>query len=426
VTADTIYALSSGSPPAGIAVVRISGPSADVALHRLAGKLPPPRVATLAELREPGGQPLDRALVLRFPGPASATGEDVAELHLHGGRAVVAAILAALARVEGLRPAAAGEFTRRAFENGRLDLAEAEGLADLLAAQTESQRRSALALAEGALSRRVAGWQARILALSATLEAALDFSDDGEVAEGLPAAWAIEVEAVSREIDDALRRPHAERLRDGVRIVVAGPPNAGKSSLINALCGREIAITSPVEGTTRDVLEAPIAIAGNPFLLVDTAGLRDSDDAVERTGVERARRQLEAADLILWLGPASSCPERERSILVQSKCDVLRPDPAAELRVSAATGEGLDRLLSVLGERAAKLLPGEGDIALNLRHRSALAEALEGLAEARSSVDPIIAAEGLRQARSGLDRVTGRAGVEDMLDALFGAFCIGK
>jgi tRNA modification GTPase len=426
VTADTIYALSSGSPPAGIAVVRISGPNADLALLRLARKLPPPRVATLAELRGPDGLPLDRALVLRFPGPASATGEDVAELHLHGGRAVVAAVMAALARVEGLRLAAAGEFTRRGFENGRMDLAEAEGLADLLAAETESQRRSALALAEGALSRRVAGWQARILALSASLEAAIDFSDEGEVAEGLPAAWADEAEAVAHEIEEALRRPHAERLRDGVRIVVAGPPNAGKSSLINALAGRDVAITSPVEGTTRDVLEAPVAIAGNPYLLVDTAGLRESDDAVERSGVERARRQLDSADLVVWLGPADAAPEPERSILVRSKCDIRPPDPAVELNVSAANGEGLERLLAVIVARAAELLPSESDVALNARHRRALTETLEGLEEAVASLDLLIRAEGLRLARSGLDRVTGRAGVEDMLDALFGAFCIGK
>lgn len=424
-TADTIYALSSGSPPAGIAVVRISGPKADEALRRLAGKLPTPRVATLAELREEGGEALDRALVLRFPGPASATGEDVAELHLHGGRAVVAAVLAALARVDGLRPAAPGEFTRRAFENGRLDLAEAEGLADLLAAETESQRRSALALAEGALSRRVGAWQARILALAASLEAAIDFSDEGEVEESLPAAWAEEAEAISREIAEALRRPDAERLRDGVRIVVAGPPNAGKSSLINVLCGRDVAITSPMEGTTRDVLEAPVAIAGSPFLLVDTAGLRESEDMVERAGVERARRQLEAADLILWLGLPESCPEPKRSIVVQSKCDIRSPDPAAALRVSAVTGEGLDRLVDVLAGKAAELLPGEGDVALNARHRAALRQTLEGLGEARGP-DLILAAEGLRAARAALDRITGRAGVEDMLDALFGSFCIGK
>jgi len=426
VTADTIYALSSGSPPAGIAVVRISGPSADLALRRLAGKLPTARMATLAELRGEGGEPLDRALVLRFPGPSSATGEDVAELHLHGGRAVVAAVLSALSRVEGLRPAEPGEFTRRAFENGRLDLAEAEGLADLLAAETESQRRSALALAGGALSRRVAAWQARILALAASLEAAIDFSDEGEVGEGLPPTWAEELEILFEEIDEAIRRPPAERLRDGVRIVVAGPPNAGKSLLINVLCGRDVAITSPVEGTTRDVLEAPVAIAGNPFLLVDTAGLRDSEDAVERAGIERARRQLEAADLILWLGPAAACPVPERSILVQSKCDISPRDPDAELHISAATGEGLGPLVEMITKRAARLLPAEGDVALNARHRGALAVAMAGLAEARGSEDLLIRAEGLRQARNGLDRVTGRGGVEDMLDALFGTFCIGK
>lgn len=425
-TADTIYALSSGSPPAAIAVVRISGPGADGALRRLAGRLPPPRVATLARLREPDGEPLDSALVLRFPGPASATGEDVTELHLHGGRAVVAGVLDALGRLAGLRPAAPGEFTRRAFENGRLDLAEAEGLADLLAAETRSQKRAALALAGGALSRRIADWQGRILALSARLEATIDFSDEGEVGEGLPQGWATALAAVSHEIAESLERPAAERLRDGVRIVVAGPPNAGKSSLINSLCGRDVAITSPSAGTTRDVLEAPLAMGGRPVLLVDTAGLRESEDPVEQAGVERAGRQMAVADIILWLGLPAECPDAERAILIQAKSDVSEPDPAAELRVSVVTGEGLDALANALSTRAAELLPQEGEVALNARHRSALAEAMEGLSLAGGSGDPLICAEGLRHARHALDRVTGRAGLEDMLDTLFGSFCIGK
>jgi tRNA modification GTPase len=423
---DTIYALSSGRPPAAIGVVRISGPAADAALQQIAGLLPPPRRATLAGLRvAPGADPLDTALVLRFPGPHSATGEDVAELHLHGGRAVVAAVLAALAGFEGLRPAEPGEFTRRAFENGRIDLAEAEGLADLLEAETESQRRAALALAGGSVSRLVEGWRARLLALSARIEAAIDFSDEGEVGEGLPQGWAADIAGLTVEIGEVLARPPLERLREGVRVVIAGPPNTGKSSLLNWLAGRRAAITSAVAGTTRDLVEAPTAIGGAPFLLIDTAGLRDSDDEVERIGVDRAREGLAAADLILWLGDPAHCPDPARAILVQSKIDLLAPDPRAEVRVSAETGEGMDDLVGRLIERARSLLPREGEVSVNARHRAAAKAALEWLDEA-DGPDLLIVAEALRQARTALDRVTGRAGVEDMLDALFGRFCIGK
>lgn len=425
-TADTIYALSSGSPPAAIAVVRISGPAADDAVRSLAGNLPQPRVATLVDLAAPNGERLDRALLLRFPGPASATGEDVAELHLHGGRAVVAAVLRALAEIEGLRAAEPGEFTRRAFENGRIDLAEAEGLADLLSAETESQRRAALSLAEGALSRRVAEWQARVLALSAAVEAAIDFSDEGEVGEGLPAGWREEVEALAAEMAAMLARPPAERLKDGVRIVVAGPPNAGKSSLINRLAEREVAITSSVPGTTRDVVEAPTAIRGLPLLLVDTAGLRDSREEVEAIGIARARRNLACADLILWLGRAQDCPDSDRAIIVQSKIDVAALDADAEIRVSARTGEGLEALVEALVARSRALLPVEGEVALNARHRSGIAGSAAALREAGRALDPLLAAEALREARASLDRITGRAGVDNMLDALFDRFCLGK
>jgi tRNA modification GTPase len=425
VTVDTIYALSSGSPPAAIAVLRISGPRADAVLEALAKTLPPPRMATFAALAV-SGEALDRALVLRFPGPASATGEDVAELHLHGGRAVVARVLEALAAMEGLRPAAPGEFTRRAFENGRIDLAEAEGLADLLQAETEAQRRSALAMAGGALSGRIHDWQERLLELAARLEAVLDFSDEGEVGEGLPSGWAEGLEGLSGEMGAMLARPPAERLRDGVRVVIAGPPNSGKSSLLNWLAGRQAAITSAIAGTTRDLVEAPTGIGGTPFLLVDTAGLRDTDDEVETIGVARARDSMAAADLILWLGAPADCPAPERSFLVQSKIDIAEPDPAAEIAVSSETGEGMDRLVNLLIARAQALLPGEGEVALNARHREAIGAAHERLIEAGQSGDLLLKAEALRQARLELDRITGRAGVEDMLDALFGRFCLGK
>ena len=421
---DTIYALSSGSPPAAIAVVRISGPEAEAVLQALAGTLPEPRTARLAALQH-DGETLDNALVIRFPGPHSATGEDIAELHLHGGRSVVAAVLAALGAMNGLREARPGEFTRRAFENGRIDLSEAEGLADLLMAETQSQRRAALALAGGALSRQVEAWQARLLALAAELEAALDFSDEGDVGE---AAWPREdLGALAGELETFLRRPPVERLRDGVRVVIAGPPNAGKSSLLNALAGREAAITSEIAGTTRDLVEAPTAIAGAPFLLIDTAGLRDSGDVIETIGVERALGSLAAADLILWLGEPEACPDRQRAVFVQAKADLAAAtDSRADVAVSARTGQGIGALVRLLTDRARQLLPAEGEVAINARHRAALAEALGWLNEAEAAHDPLIVAEALRQARGALDRVTGRAGVEDMLDALFGRFCIGK
>jgi tRNA modification GTPase len=416
---DTIYALSSGAPPAAVALVRISGPRADAALAALAGALPEPRVATFRRLRV-DGEVLDNTVILRFPGPHSATGEDIAELHLHGGRAVVAAALAALAAIDGLRAAAPGEFTRRAFENGRIDLAEAEGLADLLEAETEAQRRAALRLAGGALSRQIESWQARLLLLSAQIEAALDFSDEGDVA---PADIAAPRAALIAELRGFLDRPPAERLRDGIRVVIAGPPNAGKSTLLNALIGREAAITSASAGTTRDVIEAPVALGGTPYLLVDTAGLRDGSDTIEAIGVARARAQLAAADLVLWLGAPGDAPPG--AILVGAKADLGGVDATVEIAVSAQTGENIDALLRMLIQRSAYLLPAESEVALNARHRAILAEALGSLTDAASH-DPLVAAESLRQVRNALDRITGRAGVEDMLDALFGRFCIGK
>jgi tRNA modification GTPase len=408
-----------------VAVVRISGPGADRAGEALAGRLPPPRRATLATLRWQS-EVLDRALVVRFPAPASATGEDVAELHLHGGRAVVAGVLGALAALDGLRAAEPGEFTRRAFENGRIDLAEAEGLADLLAAETQSQRRAALAMADGTLSRQVEAWRQRLLPLAAALEAALDFSDEGEVGEAWPPGWGGELEALAGEIEALLERPAAERLRDGLRIVIAGPPNAGKSSLLNVLTQRDAAIVTPLAGTTRDVIEAPTAIGGMPFLLVDTAGLREGADEAETAGIARARASIDRADLILWLGDPAEAPDPERTILVRPKCDLPRPAPGPGLRVSVVTGEGIDGLIGEMTARAGGLLAMSGEVSANRRQRGALASALDHLREGQGAADMLIAAEALRQARAELDRVTGRAGVEDMLDSLFGRFCIGK
>jgi tRNA modification GTPase len=382
----------------------------------------------LGALHDPAsGELLDRALLLWFPGPDSSTGEDLAELHLHGGRSVVAGVLEALGRVAGLRPAEAGEFTRRAFENGRIDLAEAEGLSDLLMAETQSQRRAALTLAGGSLSRTVEQWQQRLLGLAAQLEAALDFSAEGDVAEEISPEWKRQVTLLAGEMGELLSKPSAERLRDGVRVVIAGPPNAGKSSLLNYIAGRQAAITSETPGTTRDRVEAPVAIEGVPFLFVDTAGLRNSRDEIEAIGVELARESMETADIVLWLGAPAESPRVDRAIKVQSKSDLGGSLAAgADIAVSAETGDGMDRLISLLIERAMDILPQEGEVALNARHRQAIGSCLAHLAAAAAVADPLIAAEELRQARTALDRVTGRAGVEEMLDALFGTFCIGK
>jgi tRNA modification GTPase len=417
--------LSSGLPPAGLAVVRVSGPAAGAALVILAGRTIVPRRATLCRFRDPGcGATLDEGLALWFPGPASATGEDLAELHLHGGRAVVAAVLATLSGVPGLRPALAGEFTRRTFENGRIDLAQAEGLADLLAAETEGQRRSALALAEGGLGRLVADWQRRLLRASALVEAELDFSDESDVAEsGADAGLA----ALVADIQTLLANPPAERLRDGVRVVLAGPPNAGKSSLFNGLIGRDGAIVTPQAGTTRDLIEAPVVLGGVPLLLIDTAGLRDGGaDAIEEIGIARAGRAVAAADIILWLGAAEDCPDPERAIRITGKADLVAYRPGETLPVSVVTGEGIETLKSTIVARAAALLPRAGALALNRRHRAILSAMVVELADASTAPDALIRAEHLRLARAALDKLTGKAGTEDMLDALFGAFCIGK
>ncbi|MFM7028945.1 MAG: tRNA uridine-5-carboxymethylaminomethyl(34) synthesis GTPase MnmE [Chakrabartia sp.] len=419
---DTIFALSSGLPPAGIAVIRISGPAAGPALAALAGELPPPRRASYRRLSARDGAVLDHALVLWFPGPATATGEDLAELHLHGGRAVVAALLHALAEQAGCRPAEAGEFTRRAFDNGRIDLSAAEGLADLLAAETESQRQSALTMAEGALGRRVAEWENRLLEASARIEVLLDFSDEGDVADELPDTDGLA--ALAQEMAALLAAPPAERLRDGIRLVLAGPPNSGKSSLFNYLVGREAAIVTAIAGTTRDRLEAPVSLDGVPFVLTDTAGLRtDAQDAVEAIGIHRTGEAMAGADILLWLGPAADCPHG--AVLVAARADVEKRDRPG-LAVSVVTGEGLDQLRAEILARARELLPRPGALALHARHRNILAEVQTWIGDAINAPDLLIRAEALRLARQRLNALTGRSGVESMLDALFGRFCIGK
>ena len=342
--ADTIFALSSGAAPAAIGVIRITGPAAGDALRALAGPLPAPRRAVYRRLAESDGAALDRAFVLWLPGPGTATGEDMAELHCHGGRAVIFAVEGALGQVPGLRRATAGEFTRRAFANGKIDLAEAEGLADLLSAETELQRRSALAMAGGAFSRQVERWRAGVLEASAMVEAVLDFADEDDVT-ALPVDFVISLAELREGMAAWLARPRAETLREGVRVVLAGPPNAGKSTLFNALVEAEAAITAPVAGTTRDVLTRPVAIEGVPFLFIDTAGLRDdAGDQIEAMGVERARAQLEGADLVLWLGGESEGPITGWEIDAQIDRPAHLAKSVARHRVSAVTGEGLGAL----------------------------------------------------------------------------------
>lgn len=424
---DTIFALSSGAPPAGIAVIRVSGPDAGAALHALARRQPAPRIASVALLKDPRDDvPLDRALLLWLPGPATVTGEDMAELHCHGGRAVIAAVEDALAAMPGLRRAEAGEFTRRAFAHGRMDLNAVEGLSDLLAAETQGQRRAALAMAEGHFSRRIDGWRRTLLDLSAMAEAALDFSDEDDVPNAaIEQRIGAGIWDLARDVGAVLAAPSAERLRDGVRVVLAGPPNAGKSTLLNALVGREAAIVSDIAGTTRDRIEVPAAIGGTAFLFTDTAGLRDeTGDAIEAIGMERARAALDAADVILWLGDAADVP-RADAIVIAAQSDrdhASRPG----LSLSARTGEGMDMLIAMLRDHAATLLPREGDYALHARQRQRVGQLWDHLETAAATSDLLVIAEDLRQARRTIDALTGQTGTEDMLDHLFSGFCIGK
>jgi len=426
VSNDTIFALSSGRPPAAVSVIRVSGPEAHSAGVELTGSLPVARRAAVRTLRDRSGHVLDDALVLRFDGPASSTGEDAVELHCHGGRAVVDAVLAALGGIEGLRPAQPGEFTRRAFENGRIDLTEAEGLADLIEAETETQRKAALAMAEGGLRKQVATWQDALLQLSARAEAAIDYAEEDETAVDESLIHAIA--KLHDELSAWLERPRVEPLKDGVRVVVAGPPNAGKSSLINAIAGQDRAIVTDVPGTTRDQIEVPLNLGGIPVLLTDTAGLRDTTETVERIGIERARSSINAADILLWLGDVPEAPSHARALLLHARSDLPGRGVAPEgtLPVSSVTGAGLPELLTQVGELVRSVLPAEDEVSLNRRQAELIGEAHAALKEAAAANDIVLVAESLRFARTAFDRLTGRAGTEDVLDALFGRFCLGK
>lgn len=409
--------------------MRISGPQALEAVKALAGALPEARRASLRSLHDADGQLLDEALVLVFPGPATATGEDLVELHLHGGRAVVHGVESALQAIPGLCKAEPGQFTRRAFANGRIDLNEAEGLADLLSAETEWQRHAAARMAGGAFSKAVESWREALLALSGAVEALLDFSDEGDVGEDKNTDISNRCTELHDAISTHLAAPPAEKLREGLRVVIAGPPNSGKSTLLNALVAREAAIVSDIAGTTRDLIEVPVAFEGIPFLLTDTAGLRDeTSDAIESIGIERAEAAMAGADMILWLGPEGEGPRHPHLCEIEAKAD----DPGHEgkskaaLKLSAKTGQGLVELIAWLAYTARTLLPPPDSFTINQRQRALLADATQSLSRASAAQDLLVTAEELRQARLALDALTGRASTEDMLDALFGRFCIGK
>ena len=456
--ADTIYAPSTAPGPAGLAVIRLSGPQAGAALRALTGKalphaLPRPRVATRAILRDAAGEPLDDALVLWFPAPASFTGEDVAELHIHGGRAVLAAVLGALARLPGLRLAEPGEFSRRAFEHGKLDLTAAEGIADLIHAETEAQRRQSLRQMQGELGRLYEGWRAGLMRALAHLEADIDFPDE-DLPEGVAEAVRPEITALRSAIAAHLAdNRRGERLREGVAVVILGPPNAGKSSLLNLLARREAAIVSDIAGTTRDIIEVRLDLVGYPVLLADTAGLRDSADRIESEGVRRALARAAEADLKLILLDATQSAGSGLAIppdiatlidadtlLIANKTD-LAPLPAGAtyaggpgaalpvLPLSAETGAGLDAVLAALEAAVAARYGLTGSAQLTrARHREALTDCLAALDRflAGGAPDAELGAEDIRLAARSLGRITGRVGVEDMLDIVFRDFCIGK
>lgn len=446
---DTIYALSSGPVPAAIAVIRVSGPKARAALQALVGKVPEPRRAAFGTIRDPqSGEAIDQALILFFEGPNSETGEDVAELQLHGGRAVIAGVFEALARIEGLRPAEAGEFTRRAFENGKLDLTAIEGLGDLIHAETASQRRQAMRQLQGLLGNRAEAWRRQLIDALALVEAGIDFSDEADVAADVTARGLHAAKLLQQEIAAILadgRR--GERLREGLVVAIAGPPNAGKSTLLNRIARREVAIVSPHAGTTRDVIEVHLDLGGYPVTLLDTAGIREAQDPVEQEGVARARARAEAADLVLWLtegiGPNPDSGSGRESWRIRTKID-LETEQSAEpgarhklggedshfYEVSAVSGEGVERLLGDLTRFARSAFETREPALVTRERQRRLLESAEN-ALRRAIIEGEVGredtfAEELRSAAQALGRLTGRVDVEDILDVIFRDFCIGK
>ncbi len=439
---DTIFALSSGRLPAAIAVVRISGINARVGLETFGVKLPEPRRAARAQLVDPDSrETIDDALALWFPAPRSETGEDTVELHLHGGRAVLAKVFSVLGAQPGFRPAEAGEFTRRAVLNGKLDLSHAEGLGDLVSAETESQRRQAMHQYQGALSKKVEAWRGQLIDAMALIEANLDFSDEADVPENLMAPAAEKARGMLSEIEAALADARrGERLREGFSVAIAGAPNAGKSTLLNALAQRDVAIVSDIPGTTRDVIEVALDLSGVPVVLIDTAGIRETSNPVEQEGVRRAMARAEAANLVLLLEPAggaSIClPTQPHQTLwkIKTKSDLIDSDSKqplnqkASLSISAKTGAGVDELLKRLSKEAERFA-GEPALVTRERQRVALRESAERISSALTLTkrgQEELFAEELRLAARSLGRITGRVDVEDVLDKIFSSFCIGK
>lgn len=438
----TIYALSSGRPPTAIAVVRVSGTEAGRVLQALAGKIPTPRMAMHTLLRDPGGEPIDDAIVLWFPGSASATGEDLAEFHTHGGRAILAALFAAFAEHPNMRPAEAGEFTRRSFENGKLDLTEAEGLDDLIHADTDRQRRQALRQLKGLLGDKARSWRQQIIEALALVEVGIDFSDEGDVSAELMAPALAKAAALHREIEDVLAaRGRSERLRDGLVVAIAGQPNVGKSTLMNQLARREVAIVSPHAGTTRDVIEVQLDLEGYPVTVIDTAGIRETVDPVEEEGVRRARARAGEADLVLWLvdstgqlsDPGQLLPGSEAPVwVIRNKVDLAAKATAGSdllIAISAERGDGLAELLALLVDFAGNYF-GSGEAGLITRERQRLllrntADMLQRAAASSGGGEEFVA-EDLRAAAQQLGRLLGRVDVEDILDSIFRDFCIGK
>ncbi|HET6388750.1 tRNA uridine-5-carboxymethylaminomethyl(34) synthesis GTPase MnmE [Hyphomicrobium sp.] len=432
----TIFALSSAPGRAGVAVIRVSGPAALTALEMMTGPAPKPRFAAYRTIKHPKtGEALDRAVVVWFAAPKSETGEDVVEFQVHGSRAVITGVLSSLGEIAGCRLAEPGEFARRAFENGKLDLAKIEGLADLIDAETEAQRRQALAQTSGSLSKLYDGWRSRLIEIAGLVEAAIDFSDEGDVSASAFNEARKRGEVLQKEISKHLDDGHrGEILREGFRVALLGAPNAGKSSLLNALARRDAAIVSAEAGTTRDVIEVHLDLAGLPVIVSDTAGIREASSDIEREGIRRSLAAAREADLVLWLAesPESALPpslSRELSLEIRSKQD-LAPDSTFDgLSISAKTGAGLDQLIAEIAKRASEAVGSGNEPALTrARHRQALENAVNDIGEfLNGPPEPIeLRAEDVRRAAQALGRITGRVDVEDVLDQIFSRFCIGK